>query len=282
MRFQSVMHGSAARMAGIMAAAVVFAVTASMAAAEEGVDKQRVTYTLGELEMVGYLTGPTGDERGRPGVVVVHEWWGLNSHAKHQADRLADAGYVVLAADMYGGGRTTESVEEAGRWAGAVRQDPQVMRQRVAAAVETLRRDPRVDARRIAVIGYCFGGTVALELARSGADVAGVVSFHGGLATTLPAQPDALRARVLVLHGADDPMVPPEQVAAFEQEMRNAKADWTLVSYGGAVHSFTNPKADELNIPGVAYHRLADQRSWQHMIVFFDEIFTRRSGSNRP
>ncbi|MDX9976117.1 MAG: dienelactone hydrolase family protein, partial [FCB group bacterium] len=161
----------------------------------------------------------------------------------------------------------------AGQWAGALRNDRQLQRDRVKAGLDTLLANERVDPARIGAIGYCFGGTTVLELARSGADVKGVVSFHGGLGTPDPGDAKNIKGRVLVLHGADDPHVPPAEVAAFEQEMRDAKVDWQLNAYGGAVHSFSNPESGDDPSKGAAYHKAAAERSWEAMRAFFADIF---------
>jgi dienelactone hydrolase len=187
---------------------------------------------------------------------------------------IAGLGYVALAADIYGNGETATTPADAGKLATRFRNDRELLRARVLAAVETLKKDKRVDPNRIACIGYCFGGTTALELARTGADVKGVVSFHGGL-DAAPGEGEApkIRAKVLVLSGADDPMVGPPVVKAFEDEMRKAGADWQFVAYGGAVHAFTNPDVDKVGSPALKYNANADKRSWDAMVTFFKEIF---------
>jgi dienelactone hydrolase len=234
---------------------------------------ETVEYKLGDVTMVGYAAWDDAISGPRPGVLVVHEWYGLNDYARSRARQLAQLGYVAFAADMYGNGVTAKDAAEAGQRATALRNDRPLMRARAQAALETLRKNPLCDPRRIAAIGYCFGGGVALELARSGADVAGVVSFHGNLDTPNPDDAKNIKAKVLVLHGADDPYVKAEQVANFQQEMRTAKVDWQMISYGGAVHSFTNPASGDDPSKGVAYNAAADRRSWQAMKQFFDEIF---------
>lgn len=240
------------------------------------VDARVVTQTLeyrqGDVVLEGYLAYEKG-KKGRPGVLVVHEWMGLNDYAKMRAEKLADLGYVALAVDMYGKGVRAADTGEAAALSGKYKSDRPLMRARIQAALDVLRGLPQVDSKRIAAIGYCFGGTTVLELARSGADLSGVVSFHGALDTPMPAQTGQVRAKVLVLHGGDDPLVPPEQVSAFEAEMRQAGVDWQLVAYGGAVHSFTNPAAGNDPSKGVAYDARTDKRSWKAMKGFFDELF---------
>ena len=234
---------------------------------------ETVEYKQGGVTMIGYAAWDDAIPGKRPGVLVVHEWYGLNDYAKSRARQLAQLGYVALAVDMYGNGVTAKDPAEAGKLATALRNDRPLMRARAQAALETLRKNPHCDPRRVAAIGYCFGGGVALELARSGADIAGVVSFHGNLDTPNPDDAKNIKAKVLVLHGADDPHVNAEQVANFQQEMRKAKVDWQMIAYGGAVHSFTNPDSGDDPSRGVAYNAAADRRSWQAMRTFFDEIF---------
>ena len=237
------------------------------------VRSETVEYKLGDVTMIGCMAWDDAIQGQRPGVLVVHEWYGLNDYARSRARQLAQLGYVAFAVDMYGNGVIAKDSAEAGKLATALRSDRPLMRARAQAALETLRKNPLCDSQRIAAIGYCFGGGVVLELARSGADVAGVVSFHGNLDTPNPEDAKNVRAKVLVLHGADDPHVNAEQVANFQQEMRATKVDWQMVSYGGAVHSFTNPASGDDPSKGVAYNAAADRRSWQAMKDFFDEIF---------
>ena len=235
--------------------------------------KKPIEYKQGDATLRGYLVYDDKTQDKRPGIVVVPEWWGLTDYPKHRADQLAELGYVALAADIYGEGQTTEDPKEAGKLAGKFRQDRKLMRDRVRAALDTLKAQPQVDTSKTAAIGYCFGGTCALELARSGADVNGIVSFHGALDTSTPAKSGDVKAKVLVLHGADDPMVSQEQVQNVEKEFKDAGVDVKVVQYPGAVHAFTNPDADKHNIKGVAYNKEADEKSWQAMKEFFETIF---------
>lgn len=234
---------------------------------------QNVEYKDGDTLLKGYVAYDAASKAKRPGILVVHEWWGLNDYARRRAEMLAGLGYVALAVDMYGEGFNTTSPEDAGKHAGVFRQDRAAGLKRVRAGFDVLKKQQQCDTNRIAAIGYCFGGTVVLELARSAADIAGVVSFHGGLDTPNPAEPGKIKCKVLVCTGADDPHVPAEKVTAFEDEMRKAGADWQLNVYGGAVHSFTNPGAGNDPTKGAAYNERADKRSWEAMKLFFAEIF---------
>lgn len=232
-----------------------------------------VQYRHGETLLEGYLAYDDAVQGPRPGVLVVHEWMGLGDYAMKRAEQLAGMGYVAFALDMYGKGVRAKTPEEAAKLSGIYKGDRPLMRARAQAGLDELRKQPLVDPARIAAIGYCFGGTTVLELARSGADVAGVVSFHGGLGTPQPADAKNIKGKVLVLHGADDPHVPPAEVAAFQDEMRKAAVDWQMIYYGGAVHSFTNPGSGTDASTGVAYNEKADKRSWEAMKVFFKELF---------
>ena len=208
----------------------------------------------------------------RPGVLIVHQWKGLGDYEKKRAEMLARLGYNVLATDIYGKGVRATNPKDASALAGKCKSDRALLRQRVNAGLQALQTDARTDPKKIAAIGYCFGGTTVLELARSGADIAGVVSFHGGLGTPNPGDARNMKCKVLALHGADDPHVPPAEVAAFETELRDAGVDWQLVAFGGAVHSFTDWNAGNDNSKGAAYNEKADKHSWQHMLVFLKEV----------
>lgn len=264
-----------------MAAALLIPSVPATPGAEAGLMSHEVDYTHGDTELRGYLAYDDSLESPRPGVLVVHEWWGLNDHARRQADEIARLGYVAFAVDMYGKGVVTTDAAEAGRLAGRLYGKP-LLRERVRAGFDVLARHPRVDARRIGAIGFCFGGTTVLELAYSGAPVAAVVSFHGGLTAPGPQDLDRIRASILVLHGAEDPLVKPEQIETFLEGVRKAGADWTMVWFGGAVHSFTNPEAGKTGIPGVAYDKRADVRSRRMMEIFFEERLRQASGGKDP
>jgi len=252
----------------------VFLLAATLAAAASAEVKTRtVEYRDGDVVLEGYLAWDDALKGPRPGVLVVHQWMGVSANERMRAEQLAALGYVALAADVYGKGARPANQQEAGALAGKYKGDRALLRSRVAAGLAELKRQPLVDGRRTAAIGYCFGGTAALELARSGADVAGVVTFHGGLDSPTPADGKNIRAKVLVLHGADDPWVPAADIAAFQQELRAAGVDWQMVYYSGAVHSFTQKEAGSDNSRGAAYNASADRRSWQALRDFLAEIF---------
>jgi dienelactone hydrolase len=231
-----------------------------------------IEYKQGNTVLEGYLAYDDAIKGKRPGVLVVHEWNGLQSYAKQRTDQLAKLGYVAFAADIYGKGIRPKNTEESAAQSSFYRKDRQLLRERANAGLEVLRKNSLTDPQRIAAIGYCFGGGTVLELARSGAKIAGVVSFHGNLDTPNPEDAKNIKSKVLVLHGADDPFVPQAQVQGFENEMRQANVDWQLISYGGAVHAFTNP-VYKGEIKGALYDKKSDQRSWQAMRQFFAEIF---------
>jgi dienelactone hydrolase len=227
------------------------------------------TYRVAERSFHGYLADGSQGRRA-PGVLVGHDGPGLNAHTKERAAMLAELGYVALAMDLYGA--VEPPLEEAKAIVKALRADPEELRRRAAGALCTLRSLPHVDAGRIAAIGFCFGGTAALELARSGADLAAVVGFHAGLAKLSPARPGNIRCPVLICMGAEDPIVTADQRSAFMAEMTDAGVDWQMVLYGGTGHSFTNRWVDSMNIPGFAYAPAADERSWRKMRNFLGEI----------
>ena len=231
-----------------------------------------VDYGCEDVNLRGYLAWNESAEP-RPGVLVFHEGLGLGDFVMERARRLAELGYVALAADMFGGRRQARNLQEVATLVGGLRAEPTRLRARGRAALETLAALPQVDAQRLAAIGFCFGGSVVLELARAGADLKAVVSFHGVLATKLPAVTGGVKASVLVLTGADDPLAPPDQVADFENEMRSAAVrDWQVISYGNTLHGFTNPAADGSMLRSALYNAQADRRSWASMQSLFDEV----------
>ncbi len=235
---------------------------------------ETMEYVADGLSMVGQLYHDDSSTAPRPGVLVFPEAFGLGEHAKSRAERLAGLGYVALACDLHGRGEVIEDLGTVMGLIGPMRADPTGTRARARGGLDVLLKQPRVDAARIGAIGFCFGGTMALELARSGADVAGVVGFHSGLLTARPQDAGAIKGKVLACIGADDPAVPFDERRAFEDEMRAGKVDWQLQVYGGVVHSFTNKAAGRMNRPEmVRYDAGADARSWASMQAFFSELF---------
>lgn len=245
---------------------------AMAAVAEAKVTTEVVEYEHDGTVLEGFLAWDDSFDGKRPGVLLVHQWMGLGEHEKAWAERLAAEGYVAMAADVYGKGVRPSNPTDAGAQATIYRSDRALMRARVQAGVDRLREVAACNG-QAAAIGFCFGGGCVLELARSGSELAGVVSFHGNLDTPDPADANNIRCSVLVCHGADDPYVPAETVTAFQDEMRNAGVDWQLVAYGNSVHAFTHESAGSDNSKGAAYNEKAAKRSWQAMLDFFDEIF---------
>src|SRR3989344_8951325 len=254
----------------------VLTVFIGLTPAQAAIKGEEVAYKVGDTVHKGYLAHDDAITGKRPGVLVVHEWWGHNEHARNSARKLAQAGYMALALDMYGDGKQADHPDSAGKFSGEVRKNLPLMKSRFEAGMNLLRRQPQVDGKRLAAIGYCFGGSVVLEMARAGEDLRGGASFHGGLGTEHPAQPGGTKARGLVMNGAEDPFVPPEQIAAFKKEMEGAKANYKFVSYPGAKHSFTNPDADihgaKFNLP-LNYNAIADKESWLELQSFLKQIF---------
>jgi dienelactone hydrolase len=248
-------------------------VAATATAAQAKVKSQLVEYKEGDAVLEGYLAWDDAVKGTRPGVLVVHAWMGLDDNARKRADMLAELGYVAFAADIYGKGIRPKSPDEAGKEAGKYKGDRALLRKRVNAGLAQLLKSPNVDTSKTAAIGYCFGGTTVLELARSGAGVLGVASFHGGLDSPTPADGKNIKAKVLVLHGAADPFAKPADVDAFLKELSDAKVDYQFVAYGGAVHCFTHQDAGNDPSKGCAYDAKADARSWSAMKDFFDELF---------
>jgi dienelactone hydrolase len=241
-------------------------------AAQGQVQTKVIEYKQGDTALEGFLAYDASIQTKRPGVLIVHQWKGLSDYETKRAEMLAKLGYVAFALDIYGKGIRPKENQEAAAEAGKYKKDRQLLRARAQAGLAILQKNELTDPTHIAAIGYCFGGTTVIELARSGADIAGVVSFHGALDSPRPEDGKNIKCKVLALHGADDPFVPAKDVAAFEDEMRQAKVDWQLVKYGGAVHSFTDWNAGTLNLEGAAYNEKADRRSWADMQQFFSEI----------
>ncbi|WP_460152039.1 dienelactone hydrolase family protein [Pseudomonas sp. S2_B07] len=246
---------------------------------QAAIKTQEIPYQSADgTKMIGYYAYDDAIKGPRPGVVVVHEFWGLNDYAKRRARDLAGLGYSALAIDMYGGGKNTEHPKDAMAFMQAVLKDSSAAAVRFQAGLDLLKQQPQTDPNKVAAIGYCFGGGVVLNAARQGAPLLGVVSFHGALATNTPATPGRVKAKILVEHGALDSMVTPDAVAAFKAEMDKAGADYTFVSLEGAKHGFSNPDADRLSHgdhggPDIGYNKAADERSWADMRAFFKKIF---------
>lgn len=235
-----------------------------------------VEYKSGEVVCEGLHVVDTAKTGKLPSVLIIHQWTGLSENEKMRARMLAELGYNVFAADVYGKGIRPQP-PAAGQEAGKYKSDRKLYRERMLAALDVLNKNPQTDPAKVAAIGYCFGGTGVIELARSGAMVKGVVSFHGGLDSPSPADGRNIKGKVLALHGADDPFVPAKDIAAFEKEMQDAKVEYKLVSYPGAVHAFTQKAAGNDNSKGAAYNEGADKASWEEMKAFFARIFKAES-----
>lgn len=251
---------------------------AGISQAQGAVVGKEVSYRADQVELKGYLAYDDASTAKRPGVIVVHEWWGHNQYVRKRAEQLAAAGYVALAVDMYGDGKQAAHPEEASKFAAAVRDNLPLAKKRFLAGMEVLKANPFTDPGRLAAIGYCFGGGVVLQMAREGVDLKGVASFHGALDTAEPAKPGQVKAEILVFTGGADKLVPLESIEAFSEEMSKAGADFTVHSLPGALHSFTNPDADrlgaEFKLP-MAYQERADKESWRDLLAFFARIFTK-------
>ncbi len=247
-----------------------------MSETESRMHTETVRLNAEGTELECYLACDDQSDARRPGVLVIHEWWGLNDHVRRRAQMLAELGYAALAVDMYGGGQVADNPDDAGRLMNGVLGDMSKAESRIGAALEYLQNHDSVDSLRIAAIGYCFGGGMVLHAARTGMPLAGVVSFHGALGSFHKPAPGSVRAKIMVCHGAEDVLVPDDDVAALKEEMQAAGADLRFIAYPGALHGFTNPEADvngkKYGLP-LAYDKDADQRSWQEMQAFFKEIF---------
>ncbi len=231
-----------------------------------------VEYTTGGVTCEGLHVVESTKTGKLPSVLIIHQWTGVSENEKMRANMLAELGYNVFVADIYGKGIRPQP-PESGKEAGKYKTDRKLYRERLLAGLEQLRKTPQADPTQIAAIGYCFGGTGVIELARSGAMVRGIVSFHGGLDSPSPADGKNIKGKVLALHGADDPFVPAKDLAAFEQEMKDAGVDFKLVQYPGAVHAFTQKAAGNDNSKGAAYNESADKASWEEMKQFFERLF---------
>jgi dienelactone hydrolase len=240
------------------------------------IEGKEIDYTAGGVVMKGYLVFDKDRTGRRPGILVLPEWWGISAYERRRARMLAEMGYTALAVDMYGGGKQAVNPEEAARYSSEVTEDLAAEKARFIAAMDVLKRQPTVDPARIAAIGYCFGGGVVLNMAGQGLDLKGAASFHGSLGTVKPARPGGVRAKILVLQGANDKFVTPDQIETFKRQMKNADAEFRIILYPGATHSFTNPRADEyakkFHLP-IAYDARADRKSWEELRKFLRGIF---------
>ena len=248
-------------------------VLAAVSLARGEIRMQQVEYKDGDTVCEGYLSYDDATQDLRPAVLVIPEWWGITEYPKHRADQLAKMGYVAFVADIYGKGQMSDDVKIVGPLHAAFMSDRKLYRQRAFAGLNTLLSQKYVDKTRVAAIGYCFGGSGVLELARAGAPLVGVISFHGDLSRTVDEGPDHITAKILICHGAADPMVTPKVLADCEAELVDEKANYQINIYSGAEHAFTNPAADSHHIPGIAYNEQADKRSWAAAKDFFEEIF---------
>ena len=251
-------------------------VLASVAFGKAKIEGKSVEYTAGGVVLKGYLAYDENIKGKRPGILVVHEWWGQNEYVRKRARMLAELGYTALALDMYGEGRIADHPDDARKFSSEVMKNFPVAKERFLAALEFLKKQPTVDPDRIAAIGYCFGGGVVLNMARQGVDVKGIASFHGGLAAIMPDQPTRIKAAVRVYNGADDTYVPAEAIEALKKEMAEQKVNFKFENYPGAVHGFTNPDATEIGkkfLMAYAYNATADKASWTDLQHYLKEIF---------
>ena len=255
---------------------VLVALFTGHAAAAPKIEGKPVEYTAGGVTLKGYLAYDENVKGRRPGVLVVHEWWGQNEFVRNKARKLAELGYTALALDMYGEGKLASHPDDAGKFSSELMKNFPVAKDRFLAALDFLKNQPTVDPDRIGAIGFCFGGGVVLNMARQGVDLKGVASFHGSLAVVKPDTPTQIKAAVRVYNGADDKFIPAEAIAMLKKEMADQKVNFKFVNYPGAVHAFTNPEATEIgkkfNLP-LAYNASADKKSWADMQKFFKEIF---------
>jgi dienelactone hydrolase len=254
---------------------LIAALLALPLAAQAAIKSEAVEYQDGGTQLKGYLYYDDAISGKRPGVIVVHEWWGLNDYAKHRAEMLAGLGYAAFALDMYGDQKVTTHATDAKGWSTQITANTDAWRRRALAGLDALKADRRVDPQRLAAVGYCFGGSTVMQMAYAGADLDGVVSFHGSLPTPVEGEGKQIKASILAAHGGADAFVPPEKVAAFQSALEAAKADWEFVSYGGAVHAFSNPDAASYGIDNLRYDERADKRSWAAMKAFLEEVFAR-------
>jgi dienelactone hydrolase len=233
-----------------------------------------LTYQQGGVTLSGYLAYDDAVTGRRPGILLVHEWWGLNDYVRSRAEQLAGMGYVAFAVDMYGQGKQTRHPQQAGEWSKAIMQNQDLWRERASAGLAVLTQQPQTDPDRTAAIGYCFGGATVQQLAYSGADLKGVVSFHGSLQQPPAEAAGQTAPKILILHGAEDDFVQPEQLQSYLTGMARSGLDFQMIIYSRAKHGFTNPNAGAYGIPALEYSPEADRRSWDHMRLFFDALFS--------
>jgi len=237
--------------------------------------QEEINYKHGDVDLKGYLFWEDSFSGLRPGILVMHEWWGINDYVKVRAEMLAESGYVAFAADMYGDGRDTRHAEDAKSWMKQISGNTELWQARAALGLEQLLAHKKVDKERTAAIGYCFGGATVMQLAYTGADLDAVVSFHGSLPPASPEQAARIKSKVLAFHGASDKFIPKERLDSFVMALNDAKVDWEMVTYGGAKHGFTNPYASSYALDGLEYMPSADKRSWSRLLSYFESIFER-------
>ncbi len=254
---------------GILLAACMLTIST----AHSKIITETVRYTISQTEYTSYISYDDSIREKRPGVLVVHEWWGLNAYARQRMEMLAELGYVALAVDMYGTGKVTDNPDQARTWMQEATADVEWWRETATAGIERLKQHPLVDASRIAAIGYCFGGGTVIQLAYGGIDIAGVVSFHGSLPAADESSFGNIKARMLIAHGNADSFIPRETLTRFQDTLDQAGANWNMITYGNARHGFTNPNAHKRGMEALEYNAYADKHSWQAMKTFFDEIF---------
>ncbi|HZZ93309.1 MAG TPA: dienelactone hydrolase family protein [Usitatibacter sp.] len=255
----------------IRRAALFLSFLLAAGAAQAKIVTKTIDYQQGGEKLRGYLAYDDAKKSARPGVLVVHEWWGLNDYVKHRAEELAKMGYVAFAADMYGSAKVTRDPKQAEAWMTAAVQAPGLLAARSKAGLDILRQQPQTDKSHVAAIGFCFGGGAVLQLAYSGEPLDGVVVFHGTLAPPDATQAKQIRTSIVILHGAEDGFTTPETIDAVKKSLDGAKVDWYMVTYANAVHAFSNPEADSYHIPGMGYNAKAATRSWEEMQRFFHD-----------
>ncbi len=257
---------------GILSGCLAVMVVAMSASANAAVKTKSISYKDGEQECIGFLAWNDGASERSPGILVVHEWWGLNDYARDRAKQLAELGYVAFACDMYGDGKVTEHPKDAQAFAAEARKNVAAWRKRALAGLDVLKKQPTVNPDKLAAIGYCFGGSTALQLAYTGEKLAAVATFHAALPAPNADEAKLIKARILVCNGADDSFIPPAALSSFKKALDEAAVVNQMVQYPGAVHSFTVPDADKHNIPGMKYNKTADEESWKQMKQLFSEM----------